>query len=389
MKGIFKRMTGDQRGGALILTLVLLVIGGLILAPLLGHVGSGHIAGQVHEKRMDELYAADAGVEGAIWQIAKDPSAGVAPFIVNEKDVDVDIHMVACREYTITSEATTPGVSATKVEAFVYGFSFPDNAITSRFDVDLGNNSYVDGRIQYGRNLNYDPNSNFDRDNTIKEVYNNWPSGATLHHYYYQKHVADKHFVYCDDSPCEVDPKYTGSVGPLYVYNSMVVSSTDNKQHRELELTGTIYVAGDLTIGKTRQDFTLNLNGKTVFCEGDIYIGDKVDIIGSGSIIANGNIYFRPNFTSEDGYILLLALEGDIDFQPKGDFTGFVMSADGLVSFQPGGLFTGSVAGDVHVDLSSNVHVVYKSALDALIDFPFEAFANWRILSYNIYTETG
>lgn len=388
MKNLVNSAIRDEKGGALILALVLLLVGGLIIGPLLGFMGTGINAGEVHEKRMDELYAADAGVEEAIWQIDKDPSGSVEPMTVNGRAVEVEFEMLACRQYRISSTAATPGVSSTTVDVDLYGFSFPDNAITSRFDVDLGNNSYVEGPIQYGRDFTTSPNAYYDPENTVKEEYVNWPSGAMLYDYYYPKYVEGRYFEDCYDSICTIDAKDTPDIGPLYAHNNLVFKSTENKEHRELRLTDTIYVAKDLTIGETEQDFTLNLDDQTIFCEGDIHVGGKVDIIGSGNIIAKGSIYFEPNFTSKDGYILLLALEGDINFQPTGDFTGFVMSADGMVDFQPGGIFTGSIAGDVHVDLSSNVHVVYKSALDALIDFPFETFANWRIQSYNIDLET-
>jgi len=69
MKTIVKRLVKDEKGAALILALILLLIGGLISAALLGHMGSGILAGEVHERRTAEIYAADAGVEDAIWKI--------------------------------------------------------------------------------------------------------------------------------------------------------------------------------------------------------------------------------------------------------------------------------------------------------------------------------
>ena len=51
------------------MALILLLIGGLMTAPLLSFMGSGLIAGEVYEARTAELYAVDAGVEDAIWKI--------------------------------------------------------------------------------------------------------------------------------------------------------------------------------------------------------------------------------------------------------------------------------------------------------------------------------
>ena len=69
MKKVVKNLARDEKGAALILALLLLLIGGLISAALLNHMGSGILAGEVHERRTAELYAADAGVEDALWKI--------------------------------------------------------------------------------------------------------------------------------------------------------------------------------------------------------------------------------------------------------------------------------------------------------------------------------
>lgn len=67
-------MIRDEKGQALILVLILLLVGGLITAPLLGFMSTGLMVGQVFENKMDGLYAADAGIEDALWKIMNDPS---------------------------------------------------------------------------------------------------------------------------------------------------------------------------------------------------------------------------------------------------------------------------------------------------------------------------
>jgi len=69
MKRLAKKLIREEKGQVFVLALVLLLTGGLIIAPLLNYVTSGLTVGQVHEERMDELYAADAGVEDALYQI--------------------------------------------------------------------------------------------------------------------------------------------------------------------------------------------------------------------------------------------------------------------------------------------------------------------------------
>ncbi len=69
---LLKKLHKKESGQAFILVLILLVLGGLIIAPLLGFMSTGLIAGQANEKRMAEVYAADAGIEDAIYKIIKD-----------------------------------------------------------------------------------------------------------------------------------------------------------------------------------------------------------------------------------------------------------------------------------------------------------------------------
>jgi hypothetical protein len=63
------RICNNQRGQALVLVLILLLVAGLIVAPLLQFMGTGIKASITHENKMDELYAADAGIEDAKWQV--------------------------------------------------------------------------------------------------------------------------------------------------------------------------------------------------------------------------------------------------------------------------------------------------------------------------------
>ncbi len=107
MKTAFNKLMRNEKGQALPIVLVLLLLGGLITAPLLGYMGTGLIAGRVHEDRMEELYAADAGVEDALWRIIND-DASLPTNIgdnwiysladINGKGVGVDIVMEETEE---------------------------------------------------------------------------------------------------------------------------------------------------------------------------------------------------------------------------------------------------------------------------------------------------
>jgi len=69
MKRKLKELGRDEKGQALILVVILMLLGSLIIAPLLGFMSTGLIVGQVYEVKMKGLYAANAGIEDAMWKL--------------------------------------------------------------------------------------------------------------------------------------------------------------------------------------------------------------------------------------------------------------------------------------------------------------------------------
>jgi hypothetical protein len=67
-----RKMLRNERGQALVLVLILLLVGSLIIAPLLAFMGTGLKAGITHEEKMDEFYAADSGISDGFWQVKRD-----------------------------------------------------------------------------------------------------------------------------------------------------------------------------------------------------------------------------------------------------------------------------------------------------------------------------
>jgi hypothetical protein len=157
MKIAFGKLAKDEHGKVLILALILLVVGGLILTPLLGLMSTGLVAGQVYEKKTDELYAADAGVENGIWHLQQGGSVDdILELTINGKAVTVEIEELPheCYEmatYEITSTATSQDGSGTTVLAQVTGITvykdelfYDHNAGT----VYIPSNVYVDGDVE-------------------------------------------------------------------------------------------------------------------------------------------------------------------------------------------------------------------------------------------------
>jgi len=99
MKIVLKKSIKDETGQALILVVILLLVGSLIIAPLLGFMSTGLLAGQVFEKKMGGLYAADAGVEDALWQLINNPPASY-PYSYSLPDVNEMLVSILIEEVT-------------------------------------------------------------------------------------------------------------------------------------------------------------------------------------------------------------------------------------------------------------------------------------------------
>jgi len=130
-----KSLIRDEKGRALTIVIILLV-GGLITFSVLAHMRTGLITGQVYEKEMHEYYAADAGVEDAIWKIRYAgfegdqycyPPEDDDPWFINNKRVEVCIDRAGMEPmdggceyfYDIFSTATSQDDSSTTIRARV------------------------------------------------------------------------------------------------------------------------------------------------------------------------------------------------------------------------------------------------------------------------------
>ena len=69
MLTMLKRLLSDQRGQALPLVLITLSMGSLLVGGFLSHASTNLIASRVFSQSIPEQYAADAGIEDAIWNL--------------------------------------------------------------------------------------------------------------------------------------------------------------------------------------------------------------------------------------------------------------------------------------------------------------------------------
>lgn len=346
------RLIKNESGQAMILALLLLLISGLITAPLLAFTGNGVLNGEVYEDRTTELYTADAGVEDALWRIQHgdvvlcpgNPSYNYTIPDVNGQTVHVSIKSITDFEgapnltgtYRIQSTATGNG-SSTGIEAYVsaenkYG-DYGDvlgQVLTSQNEITL-----MPGTEVYPEEGEHAP---------LEYYGGNWPALDELCEFYLDD-VKDG-TQYDSDTVIDIGGIDT-DLGPAYVEGELTIENSSNT-NATLTLTGTVYVTGDTLIGATGKDFTLDLNDHTIFVASNssdpkkaLWIGGKCTVIGSGVIIAIGDIYFEPN--TEAGVTDPI----------------FVMSILGTTNVQPGGDFFGAIAGNVEIQLQPGTSINY------------------------------
>jgi len=359
----------------MIMALVLLAVGGLIIAPLLAYMSTGLISGEVYNRRTAELYAADAGVVDAVWKIRHqvdevvELSCGSSNHTwtydisdVNGKRVEISIEYVDEDNYRITSIAATDDGggtaaidSATAVESYVsvayMDFSaLLDNAIVSQDTITISPNSEVNGDIWLPDEENLENKGA--HNGTVKDSDDmtiTWPTVDQLSSYYMELVEG------APDPGPSIDIKDTQTIETCYREGSLAVDNTG--EPATLVLEGTVYVTGDLDFRQPGgNDYTVDLNGHTIFVEGNIdFASNAISISGSGCIIAIGYINFQPSIAGgEDDFVLVMSITDRVDFKPSGDFTG-------------------CVAGNVHVQLQPNCTINWISPEGKGLDFPMGA----------------
>lgn len=335
-----------EAGQALVLVTVILLLSALVVPPLLGLNFSSTRSAQISEDRMLQLYAADAGIEDALY-LLKHRLMGNATEMdyhladdLNTCGVDVNIFYVGDGVYKITSTALDTDGANTVLESYValadYSF-LTEYALATDGDVTIGNNGIITGDVRCG---SVDNPGAITGEITEGEEIRNWPPADEISGFYMDDvegltpyegtPKANEYRINGNkNNPTVVDPLYR--IGDLEFIGNNKYGS----------LSGTVYVAddipgaidGDLTFGP---GVTVDLNGQSIFVEGAIYMAPNAGCLGSGCIIAIGDINFQPHVEGdEDDFIFIMSIGGSINVQPGGNFYGTLAAAGGI-NFQPG-----------------------------------------------------
>jgi hypothetical protein len=317
---IFKSETGQ----VLPMALILLVLGGLLVVPTLNFMSTNLNANRQIDTVNSELYAADAGVEEIVWNIENNihdevdnPDGIVLPGVsdpplpfaldLNGKAVNAELSRVAGSLYKITSTATSPDGHDTTVECYIrlqadYSFFF-DEAITTASSARISPNSVVNGDVVYAGDEPDIQGTVNDIDNDGETVTqqtdlpDRWPTADELKEVY-SAQVEDAPTV---PAGYEINLSGYTQASPRSIWNGapgeppdplLAEGALNIKGSGWARLDGTVYIKGDLTVWPS---CTIDLSGQTIFAEGDITLQPGCAIVGSGCIIAVGDINFSPN----------------------------------------------------------------------------------------------
>ena len=157
MKNAFRLRWGEA-GQALVAVLVVLLMSMVLVPPMLGMSSSGMRSTQIREEDTLALYAADAGVEDALFRLTRNLQGNATPLSYamatefNNCDVDVTIDDLGDTTYRITSTSDGLGGLPTTVESYVQfsDFSFlTDYALVTNGALSTQPGTRVEGDTRY------------------------------------------------------------------------------------------------------------------------------------------------------------------------------------------------------------------------------------------------
>jgi len=324
----------------MILALITLTLGALLIAPTLSYAATAIKSTSIHKERTKEIYAADAGVEKALWQVtdggltmAEGQQNTLASFNMNNSTVNTTIQRLVgepAPTYEITSIATNNNNgSVTTIDAYMYvGNPIFNNAMASDGDIDIGKDSSVDGDIYYDGTFTYGTNFVHNGDETNGGL--NFPTAA-------------------ENNNFAAKFKAEAIAGGTYVGNYSIakgdgVTST---------LLGPLYITGDLTVAK---DNIIDFQG-TIYVEGSIDIDYDSEFTGDGSIIAVGSIgVSKTTDYGMNGDSVIMSINSNITFKKEATVEALIYAPVGTVSFDKDTTVTGSiVGGNIVVDKNASI----------------------------------
>ena len=371
-----KMLIKNEKGQVMLMAVIMLLVGGLCVSSLLSYMGTGLLTNRVYESRTGELYAADAGIEDAMWKLQHKDEAGYLPCNpsseprtytisdVNGKTVDVKIEYVEMDGsiyYKITSAGKSGGDS-TLVESYVQfvpgdELNIFSGALSAKGDISLGKDSEVNGDVYHCGD--FDPTG----------VGGDWTDKGCAPFPSQDENVA---FAQAFKNEALKGKTYNGT---LNIQSNTTLGSGSPTHYS--------YITGGLTISK---DVTITLDG-VVYVKGSISCAKTLTITGTGSIVAEGSIYFSKlaNYTVT-GDSIIMSLNGDVTIKKADPYhertiNALIYAPNGAATFDKDmTVFGGVVAESIQADKEGSFTFVPKTDWD----FPGELPGALEMKTYTV-----
>ncbi len=351
---MLKKVISDESGRILVWTLVMLGIGALLIPTLLTHASANLTATRVTEEGLKELYAANAGVEYALYLLANndwpEEPFGI-PTAVNGESITVTVEKVGIY-HMITSTAGGTVIGSDSEYAPQGNLEIFNGALVSSGDISLGHDSTVMGDVYVGGDLTPEDLEPIDGE-VVREGYE-FPSQEQI------EELAERY---------KADALKGDTLPTTTIYSD-----------RSL---GPNYINGDLYI---EQYVTVNLAG-AIYVEGDITMRKESEFTGSGSIVAVGEIYLRKmdNYGTEGKSLImsLAPLDLGITFKKETDISALIYAPYGKIQFDKGASIEGAVVGaDIQSDKDSTFR--YDPVHYDSVKLPGYEEARFKMITYDI-----
>ncbi len=412
LKGSVRRFCRDEHGHIFIIALIILAIGSLTLAPLLNYMGTGLKAGQTYENKTMEFYAADSGIEDAIWHILNNgeflagvpgttsnlisyywdessTETGLPPYPdtgyeslkyqlshpINDCDVEVILTRIPGGVFVVTSTAIKDD-SSTAIRTFIEPSyvvtTIPGSGPSGVFEnaataldgnVNIGGNVYISSTPDPG-NANIHANGDVNFSGAAATVDGNVTATGEISPEDYPGISGDSQPGADAVSPpdVDIDQLIAEAEAEGDIYNNNV--SFSGGPPGQTDTLGPTRINGNLTIGANR---TVVLQG-TVYVDGTISVGANSLVKGGYTIVATGDVDFTG--TSELGLEdipFVISTGGDITATGTSWVSAVMYAMDGDVTLKGNFTVKGSVIGN-NVYSQGNPNIMYPVGLSDIFD---------------------
>jgi hypothetical protein len=310
------------------MALIILAVGSLIVTPTVALAGTSLKYHQVVESNTTELYAADSGIQYALYKLAEDPDAIVSedlPSEVNNGTVNISTLDLGGGLYKITSTAVAQGTGNTQITSYIQmsGGIFEYGMLALKNDINMGGNAEItslevlEGNIYSNRNIIMSGNSKvYGNATAVGEVQ---LSGNAHVYGSSEEDTQPKNFTEIDTSvylgEANAGGTLTGNLsiggngyydlGPKHITGNLTISS-----NRIVRLTGTVWVDGTISMsGNTRIEGpgTIIAIGNITATGNSKLLPDNIPFIISttGNISTAGNSWTSAAFYAPNGDVLM------------------------------------------------------------------------------------